>query len=161
MTMTTTRIASAAVSIGLSLLFAACTPAPATDSTPAEGSPMPSSIVDPYLKVADALANDSLDGVKANAGNLATAASALGAPAMKIDTAAVQLAAAGDIDAARNSFGTLSDAVVAYMDGLHLTLPDNVRVASCPMKQKPWLQEGSEIRNPYFGSAMLTCGDFR
>ena len=53
------------------------------------------------------------------------------------------------------------DAIVAYMDGLKLTLPDDVRVAVCPMKQKPWLQEGSDIKNPYYGSSMLTCGDFR
>ena len=50
--------------------------------------------LDPYLKIQAALADDTMDGVKANAGNIATAATALGAPAMKIDTAAVQLASA-------------------------------------------------------------------
>ena len=38
-----------------------------------------------------------MDGVKANAGSIATAATALGAPAMKIDTAAVQLASAAEL----------------------------------------------------------------
>jgi hypothetical protein len=122
---------------------------------------MPASIVDPYVNIANALAKDSLDGVKANAGTIATASSALGAPAMKIDTSALQLASAVEIEDAREKFGALSEAIIAYMDGLHLTLPDDVRVASCPMKQKPWLQRGSDIENPYYGSSMLTCGSFR
>ena len=80
---------------------------------------------------------------------------------MKIDTSALQVASATEIEDAREKFARLSDAIVAYMDGLKLTLPDDVRVAVCPMKQKPWLQEGSDIKNPYYGSSMLTCGDFR
>ncbi len=122
---------------------------------------MPPSIIEPYLKIETALANDSTDGIRANAGDLATAATALGAPAMKIDTAAVQLASATEIADARDRFGALSDAIVAYMDGLHLTAPDGVRVAICPMKQKPWLQQGETIANPYYGASMSTCGNFR
>jgi hypothetical protein len=122
---------------------------------------MPSSVVDPYLKIAAALANDSTDEVKANAGNVATAATALGAPAIKIDTAALQLASAGDIADARDKFATLSEAIDTYMTGLHLTPPDDVKVAFCPMVQKPWLQKGDSIRNPYYGSQMLTCGSFK
>ena len=102
-----------------------------------------------------------MDEVKANAGNIATAATALGAPAMKIDTAAVQLASVDDLAAAREKFGALSDAIVTYMDGLHLTPPEGVRVAFCPMVKKPWLQEGSALANPYYGSGMPTCGSFR
>jgi membrane fusion protein, copper/silver efflux system len=140
-------------------LMAGC--APETANTPKSGSAMPASVVDPYVKIASALANDSLDGVKANAGDLATASSALGAPAVKIDTSALQLASAVEIGDAREKFGVLSEALVAYVDGLHLTLPEGVRIASCPMIHKPWLQRGSEIENPYYGSSMLTCGDFR
>jgi Cu(I)/Ag(I) efflux system membrane fusion protein len=156
------KLASAALVAALAL-SAALAPgcAPETANTPKSGSAMPASIVDPYINIANALAKDSLDGVKANAGNIATASSALGAPAMKIDTSALQLASAVEIEDAREKFGVLSEALVAYVDGLHLTLPEGVRVASCPMKQKPWLQRGSEIENPYFGSSMLTCGDFR
>lgn len=28
----------------------------------------------------------------------------------------------------------------------------------CPMKKASWLSSEAEIKNPYFGSAMLTCG---
>ena len=135
--------------------------APGTSATPDAGSSMPASIIDPYLKIQTALAQDKVDDVRANAGAIATAAAPLGAPAIKIDMAAIQLAAATEIEDAREKFGALSDAVVAYMDGLKLSAPDGVRVAFCPMKAKPWLQQGATINNPYYGSSMQTCGSFR
>jgi hypothetical protein len=151
-----------AISVWLAVaLLTACARAPQTSSSPEPGSKIPSSIVDPYLKIATALAHDSTDGVKTNAGQVAAAAAALGAPAAKIDTAALRLTSAGDIADAREKFGALSEAIDAYMTGLHLTPPDEVKVAVCPMVQKPWMQKGGDIKNPYFGSQMLTCGSFR
>jgi hypothetical protein len=143
------------------LLFVASACAPQTSNTPAAGGELPRSIVDPYLKIQLALADDSLDGVKANAGNLATAATALGAPAMKIDTTALQLASAAEIEDARVKFGALSEAIDTYASGLKLKMPEGVRVAFCPMAEKPWMQEGSAINNPYYGKSMPTCGSFR
>jgi len=154
-------IASLAVAAACALA-AACAPAPQTDKTPAAGGQMPASIMDPYLKIQEALARDSVDGVKANAGLIATAASGLGAPAMKIDMAAVQLTSTGDeLPETRDRFGALSEAIVDYMHGLHLTPPAGVREAFCPMALKPWLQEGTTLANPYYGTAMPTCGSFR
>jgi hypothetical protein len=149
------------VMMSLLTVTAACAPAPQTGNTPAAGAEMPRTIVDPYLKIQSALASDSMDEVKANAGNIATAATSLGAPAMKIDTTAVQLASATEIADARDKFGALSDAIDTYMTGLHLTPPDGVKVAFCPMVRKPWLQEGATIANPYYGKEMPTCGSFR
>jgi len=102
-----------------------------------------------------------MDGVTANAGSIATAATSLRAPAVKIDTAAVQLASATEIDDARNKFGALSEAIDTYMTGLHLVAPEGVKVAVCPMVHKPWLQADASIHNPYFGKSMQTCGRFR
>jgi HPt (histidine-containing phosphotransfer) domain-containing protein len=145
----------------LALAASACAPAPATDKTPKPGSEMSRAVLDPYLKIQSALADDSMDGVTANAGNIATAAASLGAPAMKIDTAAVQLAATAEIQAAREKFGPLSEAIDSYMTGLKLKAPEGVRVAFCPMVLKPWLQTDATINNPYFGKSMQTCGNFR
>ena len=147
--------------IALLLVAGACAPAPQTSNTPAEGSTLSASIVDPYLKIQQALADDSMEGVKASAGQVATAAAPLGAPAAKIDTAAVQLASAAEIDDARTKFATLSEAIDDYMTGLKLKTPEGVRVAFCPMVQKPWLQRGEAIENPYYGKEMLTCGSLR
>lgn len=140
--------------------------APTVGKTPDGGTAMPSSIVDPYLEIQAALADDSTDSIKANAGTIATAATALGAPAMKIDTAALQLSAAAeaaepDIKAIRERFGVLSEAIDTYMTGLKLKAPDGVRVAYCPMEKKPWMQKGDTLANPYYGKEMPTCGSFR
>ncbi|HEX3702883.1 MAG TPA: DUF3347 domain-containing protein [Vicinamibacterales bacterium] len=127
----------------------------------ARGGTMSRSIIDPYLKIQAALVEDSTDGIRQNAGDIATAATALGAPAMKIDTAAVQLAAAGELADAREKFGTLSEAIDTYMKGFNLKAPEGVSVAYCPMAEKPWLQQGTVIANPYYGKSMPTCGELR
>ncbi len=150
--------------VGAALVVGACSkPAPAAQkaTAPAPGSNLPVSLVDPYLKIQDGLTRDSIEGLRANAGDVATAATALGAPAVKIDTAAVQLASAGDLADARVKFGALSEAIVAYKDGLKLKPGDGVRQAFCPMALKPWLQKGDKISNPYYGSQMPTCGSFQ
>ena len=147
--------------LGLAVLVSACAPAPQTDKTPKAGSEMSRSVIDPYLKIQEALSDDRMDGVKENAGNIATAATALGAPAMKIDTAALQLASAAEIEDARAKFGTLSEAIDTYMTGLKLKAPEGVKVAFCPMVHKPWLQTASTIDNPYYGKSMSSCGSFR
>jgi len=135
--------------------------APSVGETPKAGAAMSRAIIDPYLRIQEALAKDSIDGIRVNAGDIATATTALGAPAFKIDTSALQLASAGDLADARAKFGVLSDAIVTYMTGLHLTPPSGVRLAYCPMVAKPWLQEGTTLANPYYGSGMPSCGEFR
>jgi hypothetical protein len=141
------------------LIVAGCTPAPATSNTPGSGSPMPSSIVEPYLKIQSALAGDSMDEVKSSAGEIATASAPLGAPAFKIGTAAAQLTSAVELPDARQKFAGLSNAIITYMDGLHLTPPEGVHVASCPETNQQWLQNGDAVTNPYDRSS--TCGSFR
>jgi hypothetical protein len=140
--------------------LAACSPAATTKANPTSTT-LPASVVDPYLEIQTALAQDRMDDVKPHAGEIATAATALGEPAVKIDTAAVQLASATGIDDARKKFGLLSDAVVAYMDSQHVAAPAGVRKAYCPMAQKPWLQKGDTLANPYYGTSMPTCGEFK
>jgi len=143
----------------LTLLATGCMPAPGTSNTPDGGSPMPASIIEPYLRIEAALASDSMDDVKASAGNIATAATPLGSPAFRIGTAAVQLASAVELPEARAGFGRLSDAIITYMDGLQLVPPDGVQIASCDATGQQWMQEGDVISNPYDRSS--TCGTFR
>jgi hypothetical protein len=148
----------------VALLATAC--APTVGKTPESGSAMPATILEPYLDIQSTLADDRSDNIHARAGDIAAAATALGAPAMKIDTAALQLSAAAeaaepDLAALRERFGALSEAIDAYMTGLKLRPPDGVRVAFCPMVNKPWLQKGDALANPYYGKEMLTCGSFR
>ena len=150
--------------MALAITCAACVTT--TDRTPASGSAMPASIIEPYLAIQNALADDSTNDVKTNAANIATAATGLGAPAMKIDTAALQLSAAADgpepdIAKVRERFSALSEALDTYMTGLKISPGEGVRVAFCPMAAKPWLQKGDTLANPYYGKEMPTCGSFR
>ena len=118
-------------------------------------------LVDPYLKIQTALVHDSIDGLAGRADQIATAAGALGAGAESIGTAATGLAGATGLVDARAKFGVLSEAIDSYRKEGKLAWPAGVRLAYCPMVRTSWLQEGTRIANPYFGTEMPTCGSFR
>ncbi len=112
----------------------------------------------PYLHIQVALANDSTDGVAEAARAIAAEAARMGEKAAAIGAAAEAVAAAPDLASARDAFGPLSDALIAY--GREVGFGE-LRLAYCPMVDKEWLQATSAIRNPFYGSMMLTCGEFR
>lgn len=112
----------------------------------------------PYLHIQVALANDSTDGVAEAARAIAAEAAGMGEQAAAISAAAGALAATTDLQSARDAFGPLSDALIAYGRDVGF---GELRLAYCPMVDKEWLQATSEIRNPFYGSMMLTCGEFR
>lgn len=111
----------------------------------------------PYLHIQLALANDSMDGVNDAASTMATEAEGMGSAARMIAATARALAGAADLETARAAFGPLSDALIAYGEDVGF---GELRVAYCPMADKSWVQAGSEIRNPFHGHGMLTCGSF-
>jgi hypothetical protein len=127
----------------------------------ASAADLPASLLDPYLRMHMALAADKMDAVRTDAGALAKAAADAGEPAKKVAEAAQKLERAGDLKAARAAFGDVSDALVAYAKATGATLPSGVKMAFCTMDNKPWLQKGDAIQNPYYGSEMSTCGEFR
>jgi hypothetical protein len=122
---------------------------------------LPATLVDPYLRVHTALASDKTETVKADAAQIARAAGSLGAQAKPIADAARQLEAAANVQKAREAFGTLSDAMLAYIKATGSTPGSDVKVAFCPMAGKPWLQKGTSVRNPYYGLGMLECGEIK
>lgn len=126
-----------------------------------EAAELPKALIDPYLQVQVALAADKMDGVSEQAKAIEAAATPLGADAAKIVADARKLQAAKDIAAARTAFGELSEALMAYAEKTKSELPADVQIAFCPMVNKSWLQKDKEIRNPYYGASMLTCGSFR
>jgi hypothetical protein len=130
-------------------------------SASARAADLPSALVDPYLQVQTALAGDQVAGVPSAANAIAAAAAALGKDAEKIVAGARKLAGAKGIEAARTAFGELSVALGDYATKTKSGFGAGVRLAYCPMADKPWLQKDKEIRNPYYGSSMLTCGSFK
>ncbi len=68
-----------------------------------------------------------------------------------------------DIQDARLEFALLSGAVIEAARRFGGQLPSSIVRAHCPMafnnRGADWLQSGSDVENPYFGSAMLRCGE--
>jgi hypothetical protein len=127
----------------------------------ASAADLPAALVDPFVHVQTALAADQFDGLAAHAQAIEKAAAALGKDADAIVAGAKKLAAAKDIAAARTAFGDMSTALVSYAEKTKSTFGAGVKLAYCPMADKPWIQKDSEIKNPYYGASMLTCGSFK
>jgi hypothetical protein len=62
-----------------------------------------------------------------------------------------------DIKRQREHFASLSDNMYTLMKARNVT-GQTIYYAYCPMKKSHWLTNTAEIKNPYYGSAMLTCG---
>ena len=118
-------------------------------------------IIDQAVSIADSLAHDRMDGVSTNAASITLEATSLGKPAAKIASAATEMQKATKIADVRTAFAKMNEALVAYLDAQKRVPGDGVKVAVCPMLQKPWLQKEGAIQNPYYGSQMLTCGSFK
>ena len=115
------------------------------------------SIVLPYLQIQIALANDSIDGVSEAAASIVAAAASLGESGEVIAMTAEALVNASTLKAVREKFGPMSEALIAYGNEVGF---GELKVAYCPMVRKSWVQKTSAIRNPFYGSTMLTCGHF-
>ena len=101
-----------------------------------------------YVEVQEALAADDFDEARAQLEEFAritdSATQALAARALE----------APDIATLRVDFKPLSESLVAQ------DLPQGFARAYCPMCDNgaSWVQRDGPVRNPYYGSTMLTCG---
>ncbi len=114
-----------------------------------------------YLKIQGDLANDSFQGVSAEA---AAIAKAVQGDSMKmlpatVATEAEALAQAKDLNTARAAFRPLSDSLIKYLAD-HQAKDAYVEVY-CSMARASWLQADKNVNNPYFGRAMATCGEIK
>jgi len=130
-------------------------------ATALQASDAMKAIVGSYLEIHARLATDKLDGIKAPATALATRAAGLGEGGAAMAKAAKTVADAPDLKAARDGFGVLSEAVVAAAKAEGWKDFGDVKLAFCPMARRSWLQKDEKIRNPYYGSAMLECGELK
>lgn len=60
-----------------------------------------------------------------------------------------------DIAALRETFKDVSKLFMENSDKKEL---ENAQVVECSMAKAKWIQPKGEIRNPYYGASMLTCG---
>lgn len=62
------------------------------------------------------------------------------------------------IDHKREHFATLSNNMLVVIKALKLNSTPLYK-QYCPMKKNYWVSETASLKNPYYGSAMLTCGE--
>ncbi|MCC6672321.1 MAG: efflux RND transporter periplasmic adaptor subunit [Planctomycetes bacterium] len=124
----------------------------------------------PYLKLAESLAADGYDAAAVADLRAAAATLAAARPAGIEDLvvglpAAVDALASGRPEFRGAHFVPLSDAVVRLAEVVAPSpaVADRLYVVRCPMPpvdgQGLWLQRSEAVRNPFFGSKMLECGD--
>jgi len=133
-------------------------------------------VLNPVLAMGNALADDNLDAAVIAA---AQAQQALGAVDMNLLSAEAhvrwmtsvealnlsltKVTAAQEIEPFRLAFAALSSEM-ARVAGMFAPLrAAPLYILHCPMafddRGASWLQQDQAVRNPYFGKAMLTCGD--
>ena len=123
----------------------------AADSMPMKGD-MKKEILSSYVKVSAALAADDLGAAKKAAAAVAEHAS-MSDMNKSIAAKASAVAKATKIDAARTAFKSLSAAVEPLAAG-----EKGYVVMNCPMANADWVQTSNDVKNPYYGKSMLTCG---
>ena len=101
-----------------------------------------------YVMAQEALAADNFGNARAALASLMTLANPTTQPLVR------SAAAADDIETMRARFKPLSEYLAT------LELPQGFARAYCPMYDggSNWVQRDGPVRNPYFGSEMLTCG---
>jgi uncharacterized membrane-anchored protein len=116
-------------------------------------SDMKNEILSSCVKVSAALAADDFAAAKSAAGMVADHA-AMSDAYKAVAPKAKAVAQAKDIKAAREAFKSLSAAVEPLATG-----EKGYVVMHCPMADADWVQTSKDVKNPYFGKSMLTCGE--
>lgn len=73
---------------------------------------------------------------------------------------ATSISQASNIKIQREKFVSLSQSMMELAKTLKLSNAP-LYVQYCPMKKASWLSDSKNIRNPYYGNMMLTCGSVK
>ncbi len=134
-------------------------------------STTPVPILTAYYSVKDALVATDAGKAKAGAAALlstldkvdaATLSSADKKALTIAKTQATAMSKTTDVETQREQFETLSSSMITLAKA---TKPGKTYVQFCPMaaqgKGASWLSDKKEVRNPYYGDKMLTCGSVK
>lgn len=132
-------------------------------------------VTNSYLNLKDALVKDDLSLAKKESASLhkiignvdpsafsSEAKTAWDSFRKELSSDAGRMVKGGNITDIRNSFDELSKTMIGLVKTFDL-LDTTVYVQYCPMANNDrgaeWLSRSSQIENPYYGSAMLKCGE--
>jgi len=127
-------------------------------------------IVNAYLELKNALVGTDAKTAKAKAANLVTILStqpdqSLTPAQQKVVTKyrdklvfdARHISESDAVEHQREHFAALSGNMYEVLKAVKMN-SNTLYEQYCPMKKAYWISEIKEIKNPYFGSEMLTCG---
>ena len=119
-----------------------------------------SKILGEYLKIQEALATDSNAAIRASIHVILKLSLQLRGDekklAKEIAKATGELSLAKDITEEREAFKNLSAPIV---DWVKIQKPKNVEVVFCSMAKASWVQKRGQVKNPYTGKSMQSCGE--
>lgn len=126
-----------------------------------------------YYSIKDALVTGKADIAATKAGEFVKAINGIDMKALseadhtifmslneKLAFGAEHIAESKDIAHQRDHFKTFSDNLLTLAKAVKLSA-NPVYQQYCPMKKAAWLSSETAIKNPYYGSAMLTCGSIK
>lgn len=134
----------------------------AQDSTKTQSSPL----LNTYYQLKDNLVKTNATAAAVSANDLVKVINASDnqtvndATKAKFLTDANAIGQSTDIKLQREKFASLSNNMFELVKTVKLS-PDPVYQQYCPMKKASWLSNDKAIKNPYYGSAMLTCGSVK
>ncbi|QCK17070.1 efflux RND transporter periplasmic adaptor subunit [Mangrovivirga cuniculi] len=134
-------------------------------------------LIDQYLDLKNSLVNDNLNSANTSADKLLTNLNAINlnnfsgeAKTMfdeykdNLSKSLTIFTSADDIESARDTFITISNQIIEVAEIFNSGSVEYY-IQHCPMADSnngaDWLSADEEIRNPYFGDAMLTCGEVK
>lgn len=119
-----------------------------------------------YLNIKTALATDNSDEASKAANLFIKAASMVDYKVLSegnldvLRKNASKIADSRSIETQRESFNGLSQNMISMTKNFKLS-DKSVFVQYCPMAEASWLSAEKEIKNPYYGKSMLTCGSVK
>ncbi len=134
-------------------------------------------VVDAYLGAQEKLAADDFEGAKEALAQLGREVNEIEPPGSREALEAWQesasvfvshvrhVAKSEDIGGMRSAFEMLSMEIERVLERFGNPSADPVRLAFCPMafdsRGARWVQRDGPLQNPYYGEAMLRCGEWR
>jgi hypothetical protein len=126
-------------------------------------APKPSELLTSYYNIKDALVSGNANSAAINAAQFIKTINGISPEIIPGSTKEPLLKDAGKISATKN-LEKQRDYFSVFSTNMY-TLAKTVKLNTelvyyqyCPMKKTTWLSSNMVIKNPYLGSAMLTCG---
>lgn len=119
-----------------------------------------------YLNIKNALVADNSDGASKAANQFIKSASMIDLKVLSegnlnvLRKDASQIADSRSIDSQRESFDYLSQNMINISQKFKLS-NKSIFVQYCPMAKASWLSSEKVIKNPFYGSSMLSCGSVK